>query len=153
MDTRSPITSSDVGSCSPRSRSVCEKSWAKFLSSCSYVMLRNAVSTSCLSCFLATTWPLTVAFLVNVIVVQTLSRVWLFATPWTAAHEASLFFTVSWRLLKLMSIESVMPSDHLILCHPLLLLPNLSQHQSLFQWAHSWPQVAKVIIKILKNFF
>ena len=55
--------------------------------------------------------------------VQSLSRVQLFATPWTAANQASLSITSSQRLLKLMSIESVMPSDHLILCHPLLLLP------------------------------
>ena len=46
------------------------------------------------------------------------------ATPWTTAHQASLF-TVFWNLLKLMSIESVMPSSHLILCHPLLLLPSI----------------------------
>ena len=45
----------------------------------------------------------------------------LFATPWTAAHQASLSFTISWSLLKLMSVESVMPSNQLILCHPLLL--------------------------------
>ena len=56
--------------------------------------------------------------------VQSLSRVWLFATAWTAARQASLSFTNSWSLLKLMSIESVMPSHHLILCHPLLLLPS-----------------------------
>ena len=49
-----------------------------------------------------------------------LSRVWLFATPWTAAHQASLSFTNSQSLLRLMSIESVMPSNHLMLCHPLL---------------------------------
>ena len=49
------------------------------------------------------------------------SVVFLFATPWTAAHQASLSITNSWSLLKLMSIESVMPSNHLILCHPLLL--------------------------------
>ena len=54
-------------------------------------------------------------------VVQSLSHVWLFATPWTAAHQASLSFTLSRSLLKLMSIELVMPSKHLILCHPLLL--------------------------------
>ena len=54
-------------------------------------------------------------------VVQSLSRVQLFATPWTAAHQASLSFTISQSLLKLMSIESVMPSNHLIFCHPLLL--------------------------------
>ena len=46
-------------------------------------------------------------------------------TPRTAAPQASLFFTISWSLLKLMSIESVMPSNHLILCHPLLLLPSI----------------------------
>ena len=57
--------------------------------------------------------------------VQLLSRVWLFATPWTAAHQASLSITNSWSLLKLMSIESVMPSNHLILCHPLLLPPSI----------------------------
>ena len=54
---------------------------------------------------------------------QSLGRVQLFATPWTAAHQASLSFTISWSLLKLMSIESVMPSDQLMLCRPLLLLP------------------------------
>ena len=54
-------------------------------------------------------------------VVQLLSRVWLFATPWTAPLQASLSFTISQSLLKFMSIESVMPSNHLILCHPLLL--------------------------------
>ena len=53
------------------------------------------------------------------IVVQSLSCVQLFATPWTTAHQASLSFSVSRSLLKLMSVESVMPSNHLILCHPL----------------------------------
>ena len=57
--------------------------------------------------------------------VQSLSCVWLFATPWTAAHQASLSITNSWSLLKLKSIESVMPSNHLILCRPLLLLPPI----------------------------
>ena len=57
--------------------------------------------------------------------VQSLSPVQLFVTPWTAAHQASLSFTNSWRLLKLVSIKSVMPSNHLILCHPLLLLPSI----------------------------
>ena len=53
--------------------------------------------------------------------VQSLSRVWLFLAPWTATRQASLSITSSWSLLKLMSIESVMPSNHLILCNPLLL--------------------------------
>ena len=56
--------------------------------------------------------------------VQLLSRVQLFATPRTSAHQASLSITNSWSLPKLMSIKSVMPSNHLILCHPLLLLPS-----------------------------
>ena len=57
--------------------------------------------------------------------VQLLSRVWLFATPWTAACQASLSITNSWTLLKLMPIESVMPSNHPILCRPLLLPPSI----------------------------
>ena len=57
--------------------------------------------------------------------VQSLSPVQLFAIPWTAAHQASLSITNCWSLLKLMSIESVMPSSHLILCHPLFLLPPI----------------------------
>ena len=56
---------------------------------------------------------------------QSLSHVQLFNTPWTAAHQASLSFTISWSLLKLISIESVIPSNHLILCCPLLLLPSV----------------------------
>ena len=57
--------------------------------------------------------------------VQSLSHVWLFATQWTTAHQASLSITYSQSLLKLISIESVMPSNHLILCCPLLLLPSV----------------------------
>ena len=57
--------------------------------------------------------------------VQLLSCVWLFVTPWTAAHQASLSITNSQSLLKLMSNKSVMPSNDLILCHPLLLLPSI----------------------------
>ena len=56
---------------------------------------------------------------------QSLSCVWLFATPWTTAHQAFLSIANSWSLLKLMSIELVMPSNHLILCCPLLLLPSI----------------------------
>ena len=68
------------------------------------------------------------------------------ATPWTTARQASLFITNSWSLTKLMSIESVMPPNYLILCCP---LPppalNLSQHQGLFKWVSSLHQVAKVL--------
>ena len=57
--------------------------------------------------------------------VQSISHVQLFATPWTTAQQASLFITNSWSLLKFMSCELVMPSNHLLLCHPLLLLPSV----------------------------
>ena len=57
--------------------------------------------------------------------VQSLSRIWLLVTPWTAARQASLSITNCWNLLKLISIESVMPSNHLFLCHPLLLPPSI----------------------------
>ena len=59
------------------------------------------------------------------VAVKSLGHVRLFATPWTAACQTSLFFTISWNLLKLMSIELVMPSNHLFLCHSLLLLPSI----------------------------
>ena len=65
--------------------------------------------------------------------VQLLSRVWLFATPQTAAHQASLSITNFQSLLKLMSIKSVMPSNHLILCRPLLLLPSIFPTSGPFQ--------------------
>ena len=64
------------------------------------------------------------------VVVQSLSHVQLFATTWTAAHQASLSFTISQSLLKLMSVELVMLSNHLILCHPLLLLPSLVRNST-----------------------
>ena len=61
----------------------------------------------------------------EVAVIQLVSRAQLFVTPWIAACQASLAFTVSQSLLKLMSIESVIPFTHFILCHPLLLLPSI----------------------------
>ena len=78
--------------------------------------------------------------------VQLLSRVWHFATPWTAACQASLSIANSRSLLKLMSIESVMPSNHLILCHPLLLLPSIfpsirvfsNESAFLIRWPKYW---------------
>ena len=76
--------------------------------------------------------------------VQSLSRVQLFATPWTAAHQASLSITDSWSLLKLMSIELVMPSNH-PLSSPSPPALNLSQHQDLFKWVSSSHQVAKIL--------
>ena len=71
--------------------------------------------------------------------VQLLSRVQFFVTPWTAAHHTSLSITNSWSLLKLMSIESVMPSNDLILCCPLLLLPSIFPASVLcIRWPKYW---------------
>ena len=68
----------------------------------------------------------------SIVVVHSISCVQLFMTPWTAAGQASLFLTISWSLFKPMSIESVMPSSHLILWHPLLLLPSIFPSIRLF---------------------
>ena len=78
--------------------------------------------------------------------VQSLRRVWLFATLWTAACQASLSITNSWSLLRLMPIASVMPSNHLIypLSSPSPRAFNLSQHQGPFRWISSLHQVTKV---------
>ena len=81
-----------------------------------------------------------------VVVVQSLSHVWLFATPGTAALQASLSFTISQSLLKLTSIESMMPSNHLILCHPLLFLSSIFPSIKVFsnesalciRWSKYW---------------
>ena len=80
------------------------------------------------------------------VVVQSLSRVQLFATPWTAARQVSLSFTISWSLLKLMSIESVLPTNQLILGHLLLLLPSIFPSLRVFsselalriRWSKYW---------------
>ena len=91
--------------------------------------------------------------------VQSISRVQLFATPWTAAHQASLSITSSWSLLKLMSIELVMPSNHLILCRPLFLLPSIFPSVRVFSnesvlrirwpkdWASAWASVLTMNIQ------
>ena len=84
--------------------------------------------------------------LIQSVSVQPLSRVWLFVTPWIAACQASLSITNSRSSLRLTFIESVMPSSHLILCHPLLLLPSIFPSIRLFfQWVSSLHQVAKVL--------
>ena len=80
------------------------------------------------------------------VIVQLLSCVQLFAAPWTAAHQASLSFNISWSLLKLTSIESAMPSNHLILCCPLLLLSSIfasirvfsNESVLLIRWPKYW---------------
>ena len=80
------------------------------------------------------------------VVIQSLSHVRFFATPWTAARQASLSFTISWSLLKLLSIESVMPSNHFILYHPFLLLSSIFPSIRIFsnesalciRWPKDW---------------
>ena len=69
----------------------------------------------------------------DIVIVQSLSHVRLFATPWTAACQTSLFITNSQSLLKLMLIKLVMPSNDLIFCHPLLLLPSILPSITVFQ--------------------
>ena len=73
-------------------------------------------------------------------------------TPWTATHQASLSITNSWSLLKLMSIESVMPSNHLVLCHPLLLLPSIFPRIRVFSnesvFHIRWPKYWSFILTI-----
>ena len=79
-------------------------------------------------------------------VVQSLSHVRLFVTPWTAACQSSLSITSSWSLLKLMSIELMMPSNHLILCHLLFLLPSMFSSIRVFSTESALRhQVAKVL--------
>ena len=77
-------------------------------------------------------------------VIQLLCHVQLFEIPWTATHQASLCFTISQSLLKLTSIESVMPSNHFVLCRPLLLLPSIFHSIRVFSngsaLSISWPK-------------
>ena len=84
--------------------------------------------------------------------VQWLSHVRLFVTPWTIARQASLSITNSWGFLKLMSIELVMPSNHLILCHPLLLLPSIFPRIRIFSNESArlirWPKYCRFIFSI-----
>ena len=91
-----------------------------------------------------------------VVVVQSLSRVWLFVTPWTAACQASLSFTILRSLLKLMSIKSVMPSKHLILCHALLLLPSIFPSIRVFSNELAlrirWPKYLSLFLYSLLNY-
>ena len=98
--------------------------------------LSGALSDPPLGCLLPTWW--------EVVVVQSLNHVQLFMTLWTAACQASLSFTISKSLLKLMSIKSVMPSNHLILCHPPLFLPSIFPSIRVFSSESalhiSWPK-------------
>ena len=88
-----------------------------------FIRWASVYSRGCFSVFPTTSFLM--RWETQLICCQSLSRVWLFVTPWTAAHQASLSITNSRNLLKLMSIESVIPSNYLILCRPLLLLPSI----------------------------
>ena len=90
-------------------------------------------------------WLNDIRFVCGVRSVQSFSHVQLFATSWTVAHQASLSISNSQSLLKLMSIESVMSSNHLILSSLFLPTFNLFQHQSLLQWVSSSHQVTKIL--------
>ena len=79
------------------------------------------------------------------ITVQLLNQVQLFSTPWTAALQTELSFTVSWNLLRLMSTESLMPSNYLILCHSLLLLPSTLPGSGSFQMSQLFTSVGPSI--------
>ena len=79
------------------------------------------------------------------VVVQSLSCFWIFGTCWTAACQAPLTVTISWSLLRLISIELVMPFNHLILSPPPPPALSLSQHQHLFQWVNSSHWVVKIL--------
>ena len=82
---------------------------------------------------------------INYFCCYSVSCIWLFVTPWTVASQASLSFTSSWSLLKLMFIESGMPSNHLILCHPILFLPSIFPSIRVFS--------NKLTLKFLGYFF
>ena len=88
----------------------------------------------------------------SIVVFQSLCLIQLFVTPWTAAHQASLFFTISQSLLELMSIESMMQSNHLFLCRPLLLLPSIFPSIRLFSndlaLRIRWPKYWSIIFSI-----
>ena len=98
-------------------------------------------------CMIQFIWDSFRLFLLLFVVVQLLSHVWLFESPWLQhARLPYLSFTISWSLRKLMSIESVMPSNHLLLCHPLLLLPSIFPSVKVFsnesalhaRWPKHW---------------
>ena len=109
---------------------------ATFLTGCGHMAVQLLI------CFLNHSCMFYTFFLVIISSVQSLSCVLLFATPWTAARQSFLSIMNSQSLLKLMSIESEMLSSHLILCHPLLLLPSIFPSIRVLQWVSSSHQVA-----------
>ena len=171
------LTLCDPIDCSPPSSSVHGISQARILE---WVVMpssrrpsrpRDQTCISCISCIdrqIHYCWATREAnvYLTQFSSVQSLSHVWLFATPCTAAHQASLSITNSRSLLKLMSIELVMPSNHLTLCRPLLLPPSIFPSIRVFSnesvlcirwpkyWTTTWltPIKTKVSFHGLKHF-
>ena len=132
-----------------------------------HMILKSSVYLMYLkNCFMASRIVLQVGFskkqilrqtsFFSFVVAQSLSRVWLFGIPWTAAHQASLSFTIPWSLLKLMSIELMMPSNHLIVCHPLLLLSSIFPSIRIFsnesvlciRWPKYWASAAGSVLSL-----
>ena len=111
----------------------------------SYIIIQNSfIALKVLSALPVHPWHLYCLYFA--VVVQLLSCVLLFVTPWTAASQAPLSFTISWSLFRFIPTELTMPFNHLILCcPPSPFVFNLSQHQGLSQWVSSSHQVAKVL--------
>ena len=112
---------------------------------CLQLFLGYIVTSKCLN-KIYTSPSISQKYFPLVVVVQSLSHVRFLATPWTVAHQASLSIAISWSLLKRMSIESMMPSNHLALCRPLLLLPSIfpsikvfsNQSALCMRWPKCW---------------
>ena len=119
--------------------------WAGNYHPCNFQVLDGGTNLSHLFRNRVLPWITIFLYKNNTVDVQPLSSVWLFATPWTATCQASLSFTISWSLLKLTSIELVMPYNHLILCHPPLLLLSIFPSIRVFSWVElalhiMWPK-------------
>ena len=129
--------------------------WKILPVSCFQVFITAAASSKSLQN--THSWPGTMLSILNSSFssVQSLSRVRLFVTPWIAAHQASLFITNSRSSLRLTSIESVMPSSHLILCRPLLLLPSIPPSIRVFSNESTlcmrWPKYCSFSFSIIPS--
>ena len=118
-----------LSSCFLRGKSACcvlhRQSLARRTPGCTFPGKSHQCCPCCPEGEVISPSPPHMALSCGIVVGPSLSRVWLFATPWTAARQAFLSITISRSLLKVMCIELVKPSNHLILCHPLLLLPSI----------------------------
>ena len=119
--------------------------WKNFFSLSSGKLWNFFKNTEFVISHIITSQPIPQAEVFYISSVQSLSRIQLFVTPWITARQASLSINNSQGLLKLMSIESVMPSSHLILLSSSPPAPNPSQYQGLFQWVNSLHEAAKVL--------